>query len=66
MRLPKKVILSNLTNCSLWKTKKVTTLFCSEPATLFLEVSTLLIKEAIKKQKSPKEEVGRGYRNSCQ
>ena len=45
----KKVILGYLTNCSLWRTKKVTILFCSEPATLFLEVSALLIKEAIKK-----------------
>ena len=65
MRFPKKVILGNLTNCLLWRTKKVTTVFCSEPATLFLEVSALLIEEAIRKQKSPRE-VGRRYRNSCQ
>lgn len=33
-------------------------MFCSEPATLFLEVSTLLIKEAIKKQNTQRRVKG--------
>lgn len=56
MRLPKKVILGDLTDCSIWRTGKVTVLLCSEPARPFLEVRALLTKEAIKKQKSPDEE----------
>lgn len=61
MRLPKRVTLGNLTNCSIWKTSKVTVLLSSEPASQAHSWRSEHTKETIKKGDSPNEEDG-GYR----
>lgn len=57
MRLPKKVMLGNLTNCSIWKKSKVTVLLSSEPAPFLEAWAHYSLKRPQRNRTSPMKRV---------